>query len=108
MKRIQEDSHILLQIHAIKSDHPYWGYRRVWAYMKYRLNVAVNKKRIYRIMKEQNLLIKPNLRLKAKRDNQYNRNKPHANRINQFWGTDMTKVMLPGFGWLYLVVVLDW
>jgi len=108
MKRIQEDSQTLLQIETIKSDHPFWGYRRIWAYMKYRLNQPVDKKRIYRIMKEHNLLVKPNLRLRAKRDNQDNRNKPPANRLNQFWGTDMTKLLLSSFGWLYLVIVLDW
>jgi len=108
MSRIQEDAHILLQIHPIKAEHPFWGYRRVWAYMKYRLNQPVNKKRIYRVMKECNLLVTPNLRLKAKRDNQSNRSKPRADRINQFWGTDMTKILLSSFGWLYLVIVLDW
>lgn len=108
MSRIPEDAHILLQIHPIKAEHPFWGYRRIWAYMKYRLNQPVNKKRIYRIMKERNLLVTPNLRLRAKRDNQSNRNKPRATSPNQFWGTDMTKVMLDSFGWLYLVIVLDW
>jgi transposase InsO family protein len=108
MKRLQEDECLLSLIRPIKADHPFWGYRRIWAYMKYRLNQAVNKKRIYRLMKEHNLLVLPNLRLKAKRDNQSNRNKPRANRPNQFWGTDMTKLMLRSFGWLYLVIVLDW
>ena len=59
-------------------------------------------------MKEHNLLVKPNLRLRAKRDNQLNRSKPRASRPNEYWGTDMTKVMIPAFGWLYLVIVLDW
>jgi len=108
MKRQHEDKQILLQIQFIKSEHPFWGYRRVWAYMKYRLDLPVNKKRIYRIMKERNLLVTPNLRLKARRDNRPYRNKPRADRMNQFWGTDMTKVMLHSFGWLYLVIVLDW
>jgi len=76
--------------------------------MKYRLSLPVNKKRIYRIMKEHNLLVTPNLRLKARRDNRPYRSKPRAERMNQFWGTDMTKVMLGSFGWLYLVIVLDW
>lgn len=108
MKKQLEDKQILLRIEPIKSQHPFWGYRRVWAYMKYRLNLPVNKKRIYRIMKEHNLLAKPNLRLKAKRDNQSNKSKPKANRTNQFWGADMTKILIPSFGWLYLVIVLDW
>jgi len=108
MKRVQEDSHTLLQIQMIKSEHPFWGYRRVWAYIKYRLNQPVNKKRIYRIMKENNLMVMPNLRLKATRDNQAYKSKPKAHRLHQFWGTDMTKVLLNDFGWLYLVIVLDW
>lgn len=108
MKRQHEDNRILLLISPIKAEYPSWGYRMVWAYLKYRLGHHVNKKRIYRIMKEHNLLVKPNTRLKAKRDNQNNRNKPRANRPNQFWGIDMTKVMIPSFGWLYLVIVLDW
>lgn len=108
MKRQQEDKESLLQIQGIKSEHPFWGYRRIWAYMKYRLNQTVNKKRVYRIMKEHNLLVTPNLRLKARRDNQLNKNKPKATQPNQFWGTDMTKTLISPFGWLYLVIVLDW
>lgn len=108
MKRQQEDKGILAQIETIKSDHPFWGYRRVWAYLKYRQRQTINKKRIYRIMKEHNLLVKPNQRLRAKRDNQFNKSKPRASRPNEYWGIDMTKVMIPSFGWLYLVIVLDW
>jgi transposase InsO family protein len=108
MKKQQEDKEILAQIETIKSDHPFWGYRRVWAHLKYLQRQTINKKRIYRIMKEHNLLVKPNQRLRAKRDNQSNKSKPRAIRPNQYWGIDMTKVMIPSFGWLYLVIVLDW
>lgn len=104
----QQDQDLLRSIESIKCDHPFWGYRRTWAYLKYRLNIPVNKKRIYRIMKEHQLLVKPNLRLRAKRDDQHNRSKPRASLPNQFWGTDMTKIMIRDFGWVYLVVVLDW
>ena len=27
---------------------------------------------------------------------------------NEWWGIDMTKVMLDGFGWVCVVIVLDW
>jgi putative transposase len=27
---------------------------------------------------------------------------------NCHWGTDMTKIMIPDFGWAYLHVVIDW
>jgi len=108
MRRIKEGSQTLLQIQAIKLNHPLWGYRRIWAYMRYRLNQTVNRKRIRRIMKEHNLLVSLNLRLKARRGNQSNKNRPKATRANQFWGTDMAKALIPSFGWLYLAIALDW
>jgi hypothetical protein len=57
-------------------------------------------------MKEHDLLVKPNLRLRAKRDNQFNRSKPRASRPNEYWGTDMTKVMIPSFNSLKIIFIL--
>ena len=108
MIRKEQDRSLLAQIQPIKANHPFWGYRRTWSYLNYRMNIHVNKKRIYRIMKEHNLLVQKNARLKARRDNKAYRSKPKASRPNEFWGTDMTKVMIPAFGWLYMVIVLDW
>lgn len=103
---IERNQKLLIQIKAIKTDHPLWGYRRIWSYLKYRQGIAVNKKRIYRLMKEQNLIVTPLVRLKAKRGPM--RPKPVAERPNQFWGIDMTKIRMTSWGWLYLTVVLDW
>jgi len=97
---------VLEKIKALKAQHPFWGYRRIWAYLKYREGLDVNKKRIYRLMKENNLLVSRNTRLKACRTPL--KPKPRANRPNQIWGIDMTKVMVSGWGWLYLHIVLDW
>ena len=68
--------------------------------------MQVNKKRIYRLMKENNLLVSKNSRNRAKRT--VFRPKPKASYPNQIWGTDMTKIKLGSWGWYYLVVVLDW
>lgn len=102
----ERNQRLLAQIKAIKVDHPFWGYRRIWSYLKYRQDVQVNKKRIYRLMKDEHLLVTKDLRLKAKRGS--GRPKPRADRPNQFWGIDMTKIKMSGWGWLYLTVVLDW
>jgi len=96
---------VLERIRQIKSDHPFWGYRRVWAYLHYVDGLAVNKKRVYRLMKEHNLTVKPNHKLKPKRLS--DRKKPRPNRPDQWWGIDMTKVMTES-GWVYIVLVLDW
>jgi len=99
------NSFILERIKSIKAEHPFWGYRRVWAYLRYIDGLIVNKKRIYRLMRENNLTVKPNLRLKAKRVSE--RPKPRADKPKQWWGIDMTKVM-SNTGWVYVVIVLDW
>ncbi len=59
------DAPILERICAIKSDHPLWGYRRIWAYMRDRDNQVVAKNSVYRLIKEHALLVSKNQRLKA-------------------------------------------
>jgi len=103
---IRRNQTLLTQIKQIKTDHPLWGYRRIWAYLKYRQGVPVNKKRVYRLMKEQYLMVTPEIRRKAKRGPI--KPKPVAARPNHFWGIDMTKIRMSTWGWLYLTVVLDW
>ena len=34
--------------------------------------------------------------------------KPRTIEPNRYWGIDMTKVMIPAYGWIYLHVVIDW
>ena len=46
-------------IKQIKSEHPYWGYRRVRAYLRYRMGIWISYKLAYRLMKENGLLAKP-------------------------------------------------
>ncbi len=84
------------RIKDIKAEHPFWGYRRVWAYLRYVDGLLVNKKRVYRLMREHNLTVKPNTRLIAKRVS--DRPKPKPDRPKQWWGIDMTKVMIES-GW---------
>jgi len=99
------NEYLLERIKDIKAEHPFWGYRRVWAYLRYVDGLIVNKKRVYRLMRENNLTVKPNTRLIAKRVSE--RPKPRPDRPKQWWGIDMTKVM-SNTGWVYVVIVLDW
>jgi putative transposase len=93
------------RIKELKQAHPFWGYRRVRAWLKYRQGLPVSYKRVYRLMKANELLVPPK-RYRAKRKPVGR--KPRATRPRQFWGIDMTKFLIPGLGWAYLVIVLDW
>jgi putative transposase len=103
---VQRDTQLLPRIQELKAEHPCWGYRRIWAYLRFVEQQAVNKKRILRLMREHHLLVKPNLKLKAKRTP--TRSKPRPTKPNEWWGIDMTKVLVEGFGWIHIVLVLDW
>ncbi len=104
-KRIEADSKLLNIISAIKKEHPLWGYRRVWAYLRFRKSHLVGKNRVYRIMQENNLLLDKNNRNIARRN--VTHSKPKAIYSNQFWGIDMTKIRLP-HGWVYFHAIIDW
>jgi transposase InsO family protein len=95
-----------MRIQALKAEHPFWGYRRCWASLRYADGLSVNKKRILRIMRMHNLLVPSKRNLKASRTPP--RSKPRPTRPNEWWGIDMTKVAVDSFGWIYIVVVLDW
>jgi len=103
--RMEQEAVLLEKIMVIKGLHLFWGYRRVRAYLKMKLGISVSYNRVYRIMKKNDLLV-DRKRYKAKRTPQ--RDKPKPVKINQWWGTDMTKFYVQSFGWVYLVVVLDW
>lgn len=95
---------VLSQIQALIREHPFWGYRRVHAYLKHRLGIKINRKRVYRLMRGAGLLVSPK---RYKPERAYRR-KPQATRPNQFWGTDMTKFWIKNTGWASLVLVEDW
>jgi transposase InsO family protein len=105
MKETSVNNDLVAAIGTLKAEHPYWGYRKVWAYLKYRRGLPVNRKRIYRLMGEHGFLVKQNQKLRATRT--LPKSKPRADKPNHIWGIDMTKV-ITACGWIYLVVVLDW
>lgn len=92
-------------IERLKAEHPFWGYRRIWAYLSFVERIVINRKRVYRLLRENDLLVKGNEKLKVRRVS--GRSKPRPIEPNNWWGVDMTKV-LTAEGWAYLVVVNDW
>lgn len=97
---------VVQRIHTLKAEHPFWGYRRIWAQRRFGDGLLINKKRVLRLMREHGLIVTGNPRLKATRTP--TRRKPRPTTPNQWWGIDMTKVLVEPVGWVYLVLVLDW
>lgn len=104
-KQTSDALHLLMKIRAIKAEHPFWGYRRVTAWLRHREGIFINHKAVRKIMKDKGLLASQTVH-KAKRKS--DKRKPRAHRPKEIWGIDMTKFMIPSLGWAYLIVVLDW
>lgn len=102
---IERNKPLLKRIEQIKQEHPFWGYRRVWAHLNFVDQWIVNKKRVYNVMKKHCLLVTKETKLKAIRTP---RSKPKADRPDQLWGIDMTKIKVDELGWIYVVITLDW
>jgi putative transposase len=102
---------ILALIDAEYTRHPFYGSRRMVRYLK-KLNYAVNRKRVQRLMRILGL---------AGMAPGPNTSRPHpehkiypyllrgieVTRPNQVWSTDITYVRLAN-GFAYLVAIIDW
>ena len=106
LKVVERNRELAERIRGIKAEHPFWGYRRVWARLKFAEGLTINKKRVLCVMRSHGLTVKPDERLKALRTS--GRPKPRPTMPNQWWGIDMTKALAGESGWVYIVVVLDW
>ncbi len=78
------------------------GYRMVCALVRRRLGVAVNRKRVLRVMRERKLI--------QRRRPLERRTRPgffRVERPRQLWQLDMTSVWVAEHGWCYLNAIID-
>jgi putative transposase len=59
-----------------------------------------------RLLRAPHLVVPATLKLKAKRTPQ--QSTPRPSKPQEWWGIDLTQGMVEGFGWVSMVVVLDW
>jgi putative transposase len=97
------DERILEEIIKYRGQFPTYGVPRMTALLRNKSHMQANHKRVYRIMKDNRLLLQRK-RFKAARRRA---RKAWATAPHQHWQTDMTKFEIPGFGWVYLFLVVD-
>ena len=91
-----------------------FGYRRVWAQLKFKMGIPVNPKKVHRIMQIRGWQARPIRRPKRSsmepRDPQRTIVDPTAKvavaRPNERWCIDLTKFFVEGTGWVCLIPVL--
>ena len=91
-------------IHEIIQAHPTYGIRRVWAWLKHRLDQPANRKKIHRLMRIKGWTMRQ--RAVGKRP-RVPGSKSIAPLPNQRWSTDIGMVDCGVDGWCAFVPVLD-
>jgi putative transposase len=82
--------------------NPTDGYRMVWALTRRRLGIAVNRKRVLRVMREQGLIQRRRAVARRRRPGFF-----RVERPGQLWHMDMTSVWVAEQGWCYLNATID-
>jgi putative transposase len=78
------------------------GYRMICAFVRRRLGVAVNRKRVLRVMRERKLIQRRRPLERRKRPGFF-----RVERPRQLWQLDMTSVWVAEHGWTYLMAIID-
>lgn len=86
----------------VAGENPTDGYRMVWALTRRQLGVAVNRKRVLRVMRQHKLI--------QRRGRPPRRRRPGVFRVTrpaELWHMDMTSVWVAEHGWVYLNAIID-
>jgi putative transposase len=78
------------------------GYRMICAFVRQRLGVAVNRKRVLRVLRERKLIQRRRPLERRKRPGFF-----RVERPRQLWQLDMTSVWVAEHGWTYLMAIID-
>jgi putative transposase len=101
---VNNDEDLKAKIKALCLEHPTHGYRLIKAWLKNKFNLIVNRKKVYRLMKEMNLSIKQPSKF-ATRIRHHG--KIPVSKSNEHFQADMTKIWCGRDGWGYLFAFID-
>jgi putative transposase len=109
---IAAEARLVARIHAICAEFPRYGYRRVTAQLKAE-GERVNHKRVSRIMREQDLRVRPKRRFVTTTDSDHDgpifpdlAKDLAPSGPDQLWVADLTYIRILS-GFVYLAVILD-
>jgi putative transposase len=92
------------RIHQLIQRHPTYGYRRVWALLRYSEGQLVNRKRVYRLMKINRWMLHQRQATPRPR---VQRLRSRVEASNERWAMDLTQIYCGVDGWGHLAAVID-
>jgi putative transposase len=108
----EEDLRLKRLIDEEYTRHPFYGVRRIHTWLTWDRDEVVNRKRVYRLMREMGLgaiFPRPHLSIpgQAHKIYPYLLKGLRIDRPDQVWATDITYIRLV-HGFVYLVAIMDW
>lgn len=98
------DELLAARIGRLIAKHPTFGYRRIWALLRYREGIRVNRKAVYRVLRLKGWFVHqrrvtPRPRVRRRRS--------RTPRSDLRWAMDVTHVPCGADGWGHLAAVID-
>jgi len=110
--RVEPTSRRIRPVHALLAERirdliqrfPTFGYRRLWAWLRFREGWKINKKTVYRILQIQNWFVHQRQTTPRPRAHGW---RSRATESNQRWAMDVTHIPCGTDGWAHLAAVID-
>jgi len=102
--RATEDAPLVARIKELIEEHPTYGYRRIWARLRFGDKRVINRKKVRRLMRQQGWMVRQRPAAPKPR---VRRKKSVATRRNERWALDATHINCGADGWGHLVAVID-
>jgi putative transposase len=98
------DEVLVERVRRVIKRFPTYGYRKIWAILRFREGIRVNRKSVYRVLAEKGWFVHqrrhtPRPRVKVDRS--------RATASNTRWAMDVTHIDCGRDGWGHLVAVID-
>ena len=104
LRRAVLNEPLAMQIATLIRCYPTFGYRRLWALLRFRDGVRLTPKTVYRICRLKGWFV--HQRAATPRPRVHGR-RSQAARSNERWATDVTHVYCGEDGWAHLAAVID-
>jgi len=107
MKEKEFDPEIIEKIKELVRQYPQYGYRKIYAILRFRMGYKIYRNKVYKIMKSQKILLPSSTRNESLFKGVKMAMNLEAKRPNELWGIDMTYIWCGSDGWGYLHAVID-
>jgi putative transposase len=98
------DGALAARIHELIQEHPTFGYRRIWALLRFRDGMKVNRKAVYRVLSQKGWFV--NQRVATPRPRVRGR-RSRSRKSDERWAMDVTHIPCGVDGWGHLTAVID-